>query len=684
MEGASTSAGLSEEALHLGELIDLPEILARGTLRLLVVSRGEPTQFLPRKDLPIVEFIGLAEQLAQYLGVEPVLVEVPAYHRLIPSLLSGRGDMIAEMLTITPQRKKKVAFARAVAGVREVVVGSADMKAPPETIKDLKGRVIHIRKSSAYADTLQRLAIEGLTIVPVDERIHTAEIISDVASGDRPLTIADAPILAAVQGYEPRARGLFTLNDEGRALAWAVRPGSAKLLSAIDQFQTERAVIAELRPLFLGDLEAIKSRGVLRVLTRNNAVSFFIHRGRPVGFEYELVRMLADELHVRLAMIVAPDRASLIPWLREGKGDLIAASLTVSEDRAEDVIFSRPYMFVDEVVVHPEEERGIQTINDLDTKVVHVRRSSTYWRSLKRLQRKGLSLQLVPAPEWLETEELIEQVAQGTIPLTVADSHILQVEQTYGTTVKAGPILASPSSNQKGLAFAVRPNSRALKAYLDAFVKRTYRGLAYNIFKKKYFKSSKKIRSFKEFRVGKTKEISPFDPTIKKYARRYGLDWRLLVAQAYVESGFDAKAKSWVGATGVFQVLVSTGKSMGFNRLSDPEQGIHAGVRYMSQMVERFDPELPLDERLWFALAAYNAGYGHVYDARRLARKKGWDADRWFANVERAMRLLAQPVYARGARHGYCRGEEPVAYVRSIRDLYISYQEVLNANDVSF
>lgn len=167
--------------------------------------------------------------------------------------------------------------------------------------------------------------------------------------------------------------------------------------------------------------------------------------------------------------------------------------------------------------------------------------------------------------------------------------------------------------------------------------------------------------------------ISPYDPLLQRYAAEYGLDWRLLAAQAWQESRFDPKARSWAGARGLLQVLPATGKELGFDDLSDPEQGIHAGARYLRELLTRFEPTLPFRERLHFALASYNVGAGHVQDARRLAAELGLDPSRWADHVEKAMLLLEEPRHFQRARHGYCRGSEPVRYVREIQATYERY-----------
>ena len=177
--------------------------------------------------------------------------------------------------------------------------------------------------------------------------------------------------------------------------------------------------------------------------------------------------------------------------------------------------------------------------------------------------------------------------------------------------------------------------------------------------------------------VKRRDQVSPYDDIVKHYAGEYDFDWQLIVSQMYQESRFNPKVKSSSGAQGLLQVMPRTAKEMGFQNLDNPKTGIHAGVKYLDKMRGRFETDTDAQERIWFALAAYNAGAGHVNDACRLASQKGWDSQRWFEHVERAMILLSKPQYARRARHGYVRGEEPAAYVRKIRDRYWAYAAML-------
>ena len=221
----------------------------------------------------------------------------------------------------------------------------------------------------------------------------------------------------------------------------------------------------------------------------------------------------------------------------------------------------------------------------------------------------------------------------------------------------------------------MRQDQSALAGRLNAYISRNYRGLFYNVTYNRYFREPKTIEVHERYRVEAGKQISPYDDLVKKYALSSGLDWRLLLSQMYQESRFNPDARSFAGAQGLMQIMPRTARQFGYDDPHDPEQGVAAGVTYLDWLERRFPQRLELAQRIYFALAAYNAGHGHVEDARRLAQRLGKDPDVWFGNVESAMLLLSQPGYARQARYGYVRGSEPVKYVREIRNRYLGYVE---------
>jgi len=250
----------------------------------------------------------------------------------------------------------------------------------------------------------------------------------------------------------------------------------------------------------------------------------------------------------------------------------------------------------------------------------------------------------------------------------------VEVELTYNDDVRgAGPI----GDNVK-IGWALRQDQPQLKAAADAFFKKHHGDLFFNMTRNKYFKNPKYMRvSGDEQRSDKEGRLSPYDALVKKYSKQFEFDWRLVTAQMYQESHFDPTVKSWVGAQGLMQVMPATAKELKIENVTDPESGIHAGVKLMSRYAKLFNsPTVKEKDRMRFALAAYNCGPGHVYDARRLATDLKLDPNKWFNNVEKAMLLLSVPQHAKKARSGYCRCEEPVKYVSSIQTRYDSYSRL--------
>lgn len=648
---------------------DLPELRQRGNVRVLVPRRGE-AEVLPRHGHPFDHELELALSFAADLGLDAERVWVDEHEELIPALLEGRGDLIAAHLTVTAEREERIDFSAPVGWVREqVVTRSADstIRAPA----DLVGRRVAVRRSSSYWQTLAELQAEhpGIELVAAPEEMDTEEILHGVAAGRFDVSAADDNLAAEVLAYTPGLRVAFDLTGE-RPVAWGLRPGSPRLRAALNRF-VERQRLGGRRPRrYRDDLPGIRERGVLRVLTRNSATTYFIWRGRLVGFEFDLARRFARELGLRIEIVVAPDRAALLSWLRQGRGDLVAAGLTITERRVErGIAFSRPYHFVQPMVVAPAADTALGAPAELAGRTVTVRRSSAYWDPLDELRRQGIELELTAAPETLETEEIIGRVADGSYDLTVADSHIIDVELAWRDDVRA----AFPVGDSVAHGWAVRGGDRELLAAVDDFFQREYRGLFYNITYNKYFRNPASIRQRAAERPARTGTLSPYDSLFQRYARRYDFDWRLIAAQAYQESRFRPAARSFAGAVGLMQVMPGTARELGFESSLDPESSVHAGVMYLRQLYDRLDELSSPVERTWFALAAYNAGFGHLRDARRLAAELGRDPDRWFGEVEAVMPLLARARYYRQARFGYCRCGEPVAYVRAIRDRYRGY-----------
>lgn len=664
-EGASQVS----QALPEIETGDLDELRQRGELRILALRNPAGAKYLPRQGAAQNTERQLVENFAGKHGLRARMVYVERYSDLLPWLVEGKGDIIADNMTVTDKRKARIAFTLPVAYVREQIIARAD---DPLHSKDaLANRSVTVHASDSFVAGLEsiRRSVPTLTINLVDESISTDSLIDGVAEGLYDLTVADSNLAASHLAVRDDVRVAVDISGL-RSIALGVRKDSVQLLAALNAFLGAQHLVAEERPLLNDDLPAIRERQVLRVLTRNNAATYFLWRGELLGFDYELANKFAEKQGLRIEVVVPPNREQLLPWLLEGRGDMIAASLTVTEQRQlEGIDFTRPYLKATEVMVTRRDDT-LSSMEELAGRTVTVRPSSSYWETLEPLQSQyGFTLQA--APETMETEALIAAVASGEYDLTVADNHILEIELTWREDIRA----AFPLGELREQAWAIRSSNPRLLAAANAFLKQEYRGLFYNITYGKYFRNSKRIMSHVTHRADSINagDLSPYDGLTRQYADLYGFDWRLVVSQMYQESRFDPQAKSWVGAKGLMQVMPRTARELELVNLDDPETGLHAGVKYLDWLMQRFEPELPISDRTWFALASYNAGLGHVRDARILARQKGWDPDRWFDNVERAMLLLAQNSYAKKARHGYVRGQEPVNYVRQIRDRYKAY-----------
>ena len=654
---------------------DLPAIRKQGQLRILITLPSE--KWLPRKGSPFSREQEMALKLAEQLNLQPVFVHVENFSDLIPQLNQGRGDLIAANLTITTSRRENLQFTVPLAHSIEHIVSRTDDN-KIKNIKSLNGRSIAIHENTSYQETIEKLQLKYPDIKTkiLSGKLNVDQIIDMLVSKKIDLTVIDSNILNVLKEY----RSDFNVGPpltRNRALAWGIRKNNPQLLQATNQFLTHEQLTKRLESIYTDDFDAIKKRKTLRVITRNNAASYFLWRGELLGFEYELVKAFAKQHKLRLEIISAPSHEAQITLLLQGKGDIIASFLTVTENRKQrGISFSRYHHKASEIIVSRADDNSIQTTGDLAGRSIYVRKSSAYWETLQTLKNTGLKFNLIAAPENMETEEIIGQVASGEYDLTLADNHLLDIELTWRDDIHAALVIGDVRDN----AWAIRSNNPQLLKAVNQFIKKQYRSLFYNITYDKYFKNAHRIKKYRAQRIDLNPDgtLSPYDTLVKKYAQKYGFDWRLLVAQMYQESRFNPKAKSWVGARGLMQVMPRTAKEMKISNLKDPESGIKAGVQYLNWVRERFEQELSIKDRMWFTLAAYNAGQGHVKDARRLARQQGLNPDKWFNNVEKAMLLLSKRKYSRKARHGYVRGTEPVNYVREIRTRYRAYVRLAN------
>ena len=441
------------------------------------------------------------------------------------------------------------------------------------------------------------------------------------------------------------------------------------------------------------DWPAIRERDTLRAITYYSSTSYFLYRGQPMGYEYELLERLAEDLNLELEIVVAHNLDKEIQMLKKGRGDIIAHGLTITQDRKKSITFTEPHTQTHQVLVQkkPENWRQMklheirnQIISDpieLLGKKVYVRKNSSYYKRLQNLEEEmGGDIDIVEMPGDLTTEDLIIKVAEGEIPYTVADYNIAAINKTYNPDLD---ISVSLSFSQR-IAWAVRESSPELLKEVNEWIAMMKQTTDYYVIYNKYFKNSKfyRRRIKSDFFSLESGRISQYDDLIRQYADSAGLDWRLLSSQIYQESRLNPRTKSWAGARGLMQLMPATARQFGITDLYEPESSVRAGTRYLSYLQDQWKEALPdSSERIKFVLASYNAGPSHIKDAQRLARKYKDDEHNWNTIRDYVLKL-SNPKYYNDpvVKYGYVRGKEPVNYVNEIIKRYDHYRKFVSRN----
>jgi membrane-bound lytic murein transglycosylase MltF len=434
--------------------------------------------------------------------------------------------------------------------------------------------------------------------------------------------------------------------------------------------------ISRLEATFTGDYDAlVKDRRIIRVLIPHSRTFFFFDGAKPRGISYEAVMQFEKFINEKNktgnlkihALVIPTARENLIPYLRDGKGDIAIGNLTITPERLKDVDFSDPFATgVDEIVVSAPGVPALTSLFDLSGKQVHARKSSSYYESLRRLNSTleaagKKQVKIISADDNLEDEDLLEMLNAGVIGYMVIDNHKALFWEKILDKIKLYPNIRLRTEGTIG--WAVRKNNPKLKTVINEFVKDHKSGtLMGNILLNKYFKSTSYITdSVYNEHLQRFKIMAGY---FKKYGSDYGFDYLMLAALGYQESQLDNSVKSSRGAVGVMQVLPSTAKdkNIGIPNIQEVDANIHAGTKYLRFMTDRYFAGEGIDRlnRTLFAFASYNAGPAKISKLRRDTEKMGLDPNKWFNNVEIA---AAQEI-----------GRETVQYVSNIFKYYIAYK----------
>jgi membrane-bound lytic murein transglycosylase F len=283
-------------------------------------------------------------------------------------------------------------------------------------------------------------------------------------------------------------------------------------------------------------------------------------------------------------------------------------------------------------------------------------------------------VKIVKLPGDMETDTILEKLSKGEFDYTIADENLADIHIAFYENLEKGGAV----SGDRELAWAVRPGDTQLRDQINGLLRELKKQPLFNVLKKKYFQATRSFKKSKtdKFYAAETGTLSQYDALIRKHARRHGVDWRLVAAQIYQESHFDLTKRSWVGALGLFQIMPKTAKQLGIKDPHHPEQSIAGGLKYMKQLMKHYK-DVPDDvERYRFAMAAYNAGFGHVDDARKLARQHREDDKHWRTVAKWLLKLSKREWFSK-VRFGFCRGFEPVDYVRHIDERYAGYAQLV-------
>jgi len=434
-------------------------------------------------------------------------------------------------------------------------------------------------------------------------------------------------------------------------------------------------------------LEDIIKSDTLKAITTYSGTTYFLYKGKAMGFEYDILKMFADHLGVELKMIIAKDENKLIEMLNSGKGDLIAYGYTITEDRKQKIDFSEPLYLSHQVLVQkkPKNWRRMKLHNikkkiitnpiQLLDDTISVKKNSSYAHRLFNLSNElGGTIHIDTIPGNTTTDEIFKKIADGELKYSIVDQNLASI---YSSDYPILDISTKLSLSQR-IAWGLRKNSNALKDSLNNWLNENKDNLKYRVVYNKYFKNRRSFRKRvkSEFYSLNDKKISPYDDLIKKYAGAIGWDWRLVASVAYQESQFKPTEESIAGARGLMQIMPKTAESLEISDPTDPGQSLRGGTAYLSELWEDHNEIQDSLQRIKFTLASYNAGPYHVKDAQRLAEHLDLDPNRWDNNVENAIVELSKPeFYTKDfIKYGYVRGKQPFLYVRDIFKRYDHYK----------
>ena len=425
-------------------------------------------------------------------------------------------------------------------------------------------------------------------------------------------------------------------------------------------------------------IDDLKKDGELVVLTRNSPTTWYQGSEGEAGYEYDLVQSYAKSNNLTVRFKIVDSFEDLLAAIQKNEAHIAAAGITKTPLREQQgFIFGPEYQEVKQQVVC---RRGVQAlprkVEDLLLRRITVIAGSSYTEALDTLKQSHAKLNWDVVSD-VSSEQLLEQVWNEEIDCTIADSNIIKISRRYYPELATTVSVASNES----LAWVIAPHWEQLLENITSWFEKIKTNGEYAAIEERYY-GHIQLYDFVDNRSF-TRRIKTRLPKYKSYfvdaAEKNNLSWTLLAAQSYQESHWNPRARSPTGVRGMMMLTLNTAKSVGVKYRLNPQQSIYGGAKYLKKMIKRIPKSVQGDDRVWYALAAYNVGYGHLKDAMILAKRKDLNPNQW-VNLKTVLPLLARKKYYRTLKYGYARGSEPVRYVQRIRE----YQQVLEQTVLAF
>ena len=603
------------------------------------------------------------QHLAARLGVEIEWLEIRRNDELIAALEDGRADLAVSRLSAAALLGSKTTATSPIGWVDDYLITGPAM--PDLTVEDLRGGNVHVQVSGLSPSLRRALTELELGVVPLAEELAAEEVVARVIRGEIGLSVADSGVIERVA--DSQRLQLFGPLVERRPVVWAVRTANNQLRRAIDDFLFAEAVLTRRsKSGACRDLGQIRSARVLRVVTRNSPTTCYVARGGLEGFEYELAIAFAKEQRMRLELSIPPPGIDPLDWLEEGYGDIAMLHEPVPPSRAGAFFVSEPYRRVDLVSLISQHSDAAITFGDLAGRSVAASPPVSDILSLLPVEP---AFDLTASGFDLDAFSAMQVVSRGEVFAAVVDDDAARLELDNRTDLQRGPVVLPDVP----LVWILNTSSPELGRLVDDFLRRARAsGLVSQLTHKNL--GTWKLHVSPRLPPVPEGDLTPFDEYLTWAARQNGLDWRLLASLMYEESRFDPDAVGPGGSAGLFQFMPFTWRELGVEDPHHPGEAIEAGARYLRSLMDQF-ADLDLPDRVAMAIASYNVGPRHVFDARRLAVEMGFDPNRWLGNVETAMYILDDPEVARRFPAGVCRCRRGAAYTRRILRRYAAYAE---------